>query len=184
MSFQSISLLGTLERIAENADVAYKHGEEALKLARQVGSGLMQSHAEHLLGRLALDAGDAKQAERYFRDALGRLVAKGFALYIPESLDALAATAAVQESFRQAARLFGAAAACRERLGLERMPPELEFWGNIEFTTREALGSDAYQSAFDGGAAMRTDDAVAYARGATGERERPSTAGTASRSPN
>lgn len=181
---EHLSLLGTLERIAENADAAYKHGEEALKLARQVGSGLMQSHAEHLLGRLAIDAGDTKQAERYFRDALGRLVAKSFALYIPESLDALAATAAAQESFEQAARLFGAAAACRKRLGLERMPPEPEFWGNIEFTTRETLGSDAYQSAFDAGAAMGTDDAVAYARRTTGEQKRPSTAGTASRRPN
>jgi predicted ATPase/class 3 adenylate cyclase/DNA-binding CsgD family transcriptional regulator len=170
---EHLSILGTLERIEGSLDAARGHGEEALEIARTVGTGFMQAYAERLLGRVALAAGEVTQAERYLHDALGRLVAKGFEIYIPESLDALAATAAALESFEEAARLLGAAAAARERLGLVRFPPEPEFWATVELTTRTALGDDAYQAAFDAGAALTTDEAVAYARRARGERKRP-----------
>jgi DNA-binding CsgD family transcriptional regulator len=146
----------------------------ALEVARRLGSGWMQANAERLLGRLALAAGEATQAERYVHDALGRLVAKGFALDIPECLDVLAAIAATQESFQEAARLLGAAAAGRQRLGIVRFPPEPEFWASVERTTREALGPDSYDPAFAAGAALGTDDTVAYVRRARGERKRPS----------
>jgi hypothetical protein len=107
----------------------------------------MQANAELLLGRLALAAGDATEAERYIHDALGHLVAKGFALNIPECLDTLAAIAATQENFEEAARLLGAAAAGRQRLGIVRFPPEPEFWTSVEHTTQEALGPDGYDTA-------------------------------------
>jgi hypothetical protein len=83
-------------------------------------------------------------------------VAKGFALDIPECLDILAAVAAEQESFQEAARLLGAAAAGRQRLGIVRFPPEPEFWASVERTTREALGPDGYDAAFAAGAALGT----------------------------
>ncbi len=168
------SVLGTLERIEGNLAAARGHGEEALQIAQRIGSGWMQAHAERLLGRVALAAGEAKEAERYVHDALGRLVPKGFAIDIPECLDSLAAIAAAAESFEEAARLLGAAAAGRERLGTVRFPPEPEFWIGIERSTREAIGDDIYESAFAADAAMETDDAVAYARRARGERKRPS----------
>lgn len=169
-----LAVLGTLERIDGNLDAAHRQGEEALEVARRVGSGWVQAHAERLLGRLGLVAGLATEAERHVHDALGRLVAKGFALDIPECLDVLAAIAAAQESFEEAARLLGAAAAGRERLGIVRFPPEPEFWAAVELTTREALGDDVFGAAFAAGAAMGTDEAVAYARRARGERKRPS----------
>ena len=56
-------------------------------------------------------------------DALGRLVVKRFAICIPDCLDVLAAVAATQESFEEAARLLGAAAAGRGRIGIVRFPP-------------------------------------------------------------
>jgi predicted ATPase/DNA-binding CsgD family transcriptional regulator len=166
--------LGTLERIDGNPTAARGHGEEALRVARRLGSGWMQACAERLLGRLALAVGEVTEAERYIHDALGRLVAKGFALDIPECLDILATVAATQESFEKAARLLGAAAAGRERLGIVRFPPEPEFWSSVELTTREALGPDGYDAAFAAGAALGTEEAVAYVRRARGERKRPS----------
>ncbi len=169
-----LAVLGTLERVDGNMDVAHGHAEEALEIARQVGSGWMQANAERLLGRLALAAGEPTEAERYVHDALGRLVAKGFALDIPECLDVLAAAAAAQESFEEAARLLGAAAVGRQRLGIVRFPPEPDFWASVEHTPREALGPDGYHAAFTAGAALGTDDAVAYVRRARGERKRPS----------
>ncbi|MFN2536280.1 MAG: hypothetical protein ABR528_13675, partial [Pseudonocardiaceae bacterium] len=89
----------------------------------------MQAGAERLLGRLALAAGAATDAERYVHHALGRLAAKGFAIDIPECLDVLAAVAATQDSDEEAARLLGAAAAARARLGTVRFPPRARILG-------------------------------------------------------
>ncbi|MCA1705218.1 MAG: LuxR C-terminal-related transcriptional regulator, partial [Actinobacteria bacterium] len=169
-----LTALGTLERVDGNLDTAHRCAEEALEMARRLGSGWMQAGAERLLGRLALAVGEARQAERYVHDALGRLVAKGFALDVPECLDILAAIAATQESFEEAARLLGAAATGREQLGIVRFPPEPEFWSSVQLTIREALGSEGYDAAFAAGAALRTDEAIAYIRRARGERKRPS----------
>jgi DNA-binding CsgD family transcriptional regulator len=169
-----LALLGSLERITGNHDAARARGEEALHVARQLGSGWMQAGAERLLGRLALTAGETADAERYVHDALGRLVVKGFALDIPECLDVLAAAAATQESFKEAARLLGAAAAARARLGIVRFPPEPDFWSSVEGTTREELGPEGYDAAFTAGAALGTDEAAAYVRRARGQRKRPS----------
>ncbi|MGH4010528.1 MAG: LuxR C-terminal-related transcriptional regulator [Pseudonocardiaceae bacterium] len=169
-----LATLGTLEQVDGNLKAAHGHAEEALEVARRLGSGWMQANAERLLGRLALAAGEAAEAEQYINDALGRLVAKGFALDIPECLDTLAAVAATQESFEEAARLLGAAAAGRQRLGIVRFPPEPQFWASVELTTREALRDDRYDTAFAAGTALETDEAVAYVRRARGERKRPS----------
>jgi DNA-binding CsgD family transcriptional regulator len=167
-----LATLGTLERIDGNPDAAHEYGEEALEVARRVGSGFMQANAERLLGRLALAAGEATEAERYVHDALGRLVVKGFAIDIPQCIDVLGAVAAAQESFEEAARLLGTAAAGREQHGIVRFPPEPEFWASVECTTREALGPDGYDAAFAAGAALGTDEAVAYVRRARDERKR------------
>ena len=81
-------------------------------------------------------------------------MAKGFAIDIPEYLDVLAAIAAAQENVEEAARP--------------------QFWSSLERTTRETLGHDVYETAFAAGAALKTDEAVAYVRRARGERKRPS----------
>jgi predicted ATPase len=152
--------LGILERIEGNLNAARACGEEALEVARRLGSGWMQANAERLLSRFALTAGDTTNAERYAHDALSRLVAKGFPLDIPECLDILAAIAATRESFAEAARLLGAATAGREQLGIVRFPPEPEFWLSVELTTRKALGDGGYDAAFAAGAALTTDEVI------------------------
>jgi hypothetical protein len=87
----------------------------------------------------------------------------------------LAAVAARQESFEEAARLLGTAATDRGRLGIVRFPAEPQFWASIELTTREALGDELYDAAFTAGAALGTDEAISYVRRARGERKRPLT---------
>ncbi|MFY9808323.1 MAG: LuxR C-terminal-related transcriptional regulator [Pseudonocardiaceae bacterium] len=169
-----LGALGTLERVVGNLDAAAARGEEALEVARQLGSGWMQANAERLLGRLALAAGKTADAEQHSQHALGRLSAKGFTIDIPECLDVLAAIAAMQGRFEHAARLLGAAAAGRQRLGIVRFPAEPQFWTSVEAATTEALGPDGYHAAFTAGAALDTDEAVAYVRRTRGERKRPS----------
>jgi predicted ATPase/class 3 adenylate cyclase len=171
--------LGTLERVEGNLNAAHRCAKEALEVAHRLESGYMQAHAELLLSRLALTAGHATEAERYIHDALGHLVTKGFTLTIPECLDILAAIAATQKNFQEAARLLGTAAAGRHRLGIVRFPPEPDFWSSLEHTTREALGDDLYDTAFAAGAALGTDEAVTYARRTRDKHSAHHAAGTA-----
>jgi len=152
LSSWALTALGTLERLEGNFQAARDHGQQALDSAQRMGSGWMQAGAQQLLARLALATGQASHAERYARDALAYLQAKGFALDIPDCLDILAAIAAAQENFDRAARLLGAAAANRQRLGIVRFPPEPEFWAGLERITRDALGDDGYHNAYTDGA--------------------------------
>ena len=169
-----LAALGTLNRIEGKLDEARSCGEEALEFARHGGNRWMQAGAEILLGRVALAEGDSNDAERYIHDALIGLSRKDIALHRPECLDVLAAVASSQESFDEAARLLGAAAAGRGDLRIGRVPPEAEFWGDVEHVVQEALGSDAYDEEFGRGSGMGMEEAVAYARRARGERKRPS----------
>lgn len=169
-----LAALGTLDRMEGNLDAARSRGKEALQVARRIGSPCMQAGAERLLGRLALAAGELTEAQRYLHDALGRLGAKGFAIDIPECLDILAAITTTQQRFSEAAQLLGAAAAARERLGIIRFPPEVEFWTDVEQTTHAGLGDDAYDAALAAGTALGTDEALAYVRRAWAERMRSS----------
>lgn len=54
-----------------------------------------------------------------------------------------------------------------------RFSPEPDFWSSVQLTTREALGPEDYDAAFAAGAALATEEAVAYVRRARGERKRP-----------
>ena len=171
---EHLSILGSVERILGNSTKAQQRGEEALQIAVRVGSGWMQSYAERLLSRLALESGDLDKAENYAQSALDHLHRRGLELYIPECLEILAAVASGLESYEESARLLGAASAARMRMGTERFPPEVDFWAGIENAGRQALLPEAWDSAFEAGVALKTEEAVAYARRARGQRKRPS----------
>src|SRR5207245_9305994 len=74
-----------------------------------------------------------------------------------------------QESDAEAARLLAAAGAHRERIGAAPRPLH-----DLVAILREALG-DGFETAWDEGAVMSIDDAMAYAARGRGERKRPST---------
>jgi len=149
---RDLATLGTLERLEDDFAAARDHGQQALDSARRVGSGWLQAGAQQLLARLELATGNTSDAKRYTQDALAYLQAKGFALSIPECLDILAAIATAQDNFDHAARLLGAAAATRQRLGTIRFPAEPEFWAIVEHTVQDALGNDGYHNAYTDGA--------------------------------
>ena len=179
---EHLSLMAWLECQEGNLEAARERACDGLEVARRVGSGWAQAYVERILTRLALAGGDAGEAERHAHEALGHLLPMRLRLGIPDCLGLLAAVAAEQESFDEAARLLGAAAGGRQALGIVRVPPEPEFWAGVESTARMALGEEAYDQAFAAGATLSMDEAVAYARRARGERKRPS-AGWASLTP-
>jgi len=71
-------------------------------------------------------------------------------------------------------RLFGAAAALRDAIGLVRSSVSEGDWEKGLARLRAALGDAAFEAAWAEGQALSIDDAVAYASRARGERKRPS----------
>jgi DNA-binding NarL/FixJ family response regulator len=126
------------------------------------------------LGELARRRGDIGQAEDLHHEALAIRRTRRFRPGVAGSLEALASIAADQESYDEAVRLFGAAAALRDAIGLVRWPVSEGDWEKVLARLRAALGDAAFDAAWAEGQALSIDDAVAYASRARGERKRPS----------
>jgi DNA-binding CsgD family transcriptional regulator len=74
----------------------------------------------------------------------------------------------------EAGRLFGAADAVRQRFGIVRFKVHDAENNASVAALRDALGDKAFESAWVEGAALSTDEAIAYAQRGRGERKRPS----------
>ncbi len=85
-------------------------------------------------------------------------------------------------SHREAARLFGAAHAIRQRIGEVRYKVwDADYEASVA-ALREAMGEKDFDAAWAEGAALSTEEAIAYAQRGRGERKRP-TSGWASLTP-
>jgi DNA-binding CsgD family transcriptional regulator len=125
--------------------------------------------------RVALAEHEPGQAERDAHDALNRAAETGAHLFVPDLLECLAGLAHGAGNHLEAARLFGAAHAVRQRTGIVRFKvynAEYEEWVKA---TRQALGDNEFEDAWNAGAALSTEEAIAYARRGRGERKRPPT---------
>ncbi len=132
--------------------------------------------------RVATAQGEPEQAERDAHDALAN-VPEGFTvLTIPDDLDCVAAVVGDAGSHREAARLFGAAAAIRQWMGAVRFKIwDADYEASVT-ALRDALGEKEFDHAWAEGAALSTEEAVGYAQRGRGERKRP-TSGWASLTP-
>jgi len=174
MTTEHLVTLGTVDLAEGDIEAARARGAGALETAGRIGSEVMVARAEWLLGRVALEAGDATRAERLIHAALARFDAARCELFIPACLDGLAAIAAERDSPEESARLEGAASGIRARIGVRRVPADDQFSARMKQKAIDALGQDGYDTAFATGAGLTTADAIAYARRARGERKRPS----------
>ena len=92
---------------------------------------------------------------------------------MPDAMECLARLAADADSHREAARLFGAAEAMRQRSGEVRFQIYQAGYEASVATVQNALGNQDFESAWAEGAALSTGEAIAYARRGRGERKRP-----------
>jgi predicted ATPase/class 3 adenylate cyclase/DNA-binding CsgD family transcriptional regulator len=123
--------------------------------------------------RIAIAEGDPELAERHARAGLACAAEVQALLAVPDILECLAGVAADAGSQREAARMFGAAEAIRNRTGLVRFKIYDAGYERWVATVRNTLERDELDRAWDEGAALSTDEAIAYAlRGHTG-RKRP-----------
>jgi predicted ATPase/DNA-binding CsgD family transcriptional regulator len=132
--------------------------------------------------RVAIAQGEPDQAERDAHDALAHAADVEAYLYIPDILECLGALAGDAGSHSEAARLFGAAGAIRQRMGAVRFRVYDAGYEASVAALRDAMGENDFESAWAEGAALSTEEAVAYAQRGRGQRKRP-TSGWASITP-
>ena len=136
-------------------------------------TGAFLSEALTARARVAIAHGEPDGAERDAHDALAGAAEVEAYLFIPDILECLGALAGDAGSHREAARLFGAAHGVRQRMGMVRF----KVWDASHEASvaalRNAMGEQDFDSAWAEGAALSTDEAIAYAQRGRGERKRP-----------
>jgi predicted ATPase/DNA-binding CsgD family transcriptional regulator len=124
--------------------------------------------------RLAIAQGELEQGERDAHESLAS-IREDFYLAVPDTLECVAALAGDAGSHREAARLFGAAAATRQRMGAVRFKVwEADYEWSVA-ALRDAMGQEDFDAAWAEGAALSTEEAIAYAKRGRGQRKRPAT---------
>jgi DNA-binding NarL/FixJ family response regulator len=121
------------------------------------------------LARATLLEGDDQRAESITHDALKVLTDHGWRPAIIEALDLLAEIALFQRQHERAVRLTAAARQQRCVLGLAASPPVRKRTERQLAAAGAALGAENLKNAFDDGAGLSLDEAVAYAQRGRGE---------------
>ncbi|OOK80373.1 bacterial regulatory s, luxR family protein [Mycobacterium kansasii] len=94
-------------------------------------------------------------------------------LAVPDILECLGRLAPDGRSHRDAARFFGAAHEIRRRFGAARFAVYDADYERTVAITRDALGQQAFDTAWAEGTGLTIDQAIAYVRRGRGERKRP-----------
>ncbi|HTN25582.1 MAG TPA: LuxR C-terminal-related transcriptional regulator, partial [Solirubrobacteraceae bacterium] len=167
-------LRGLAALSAEQGDApgARRRFEEALELARREGDQRGVAGALGGLGQLAYGEGDHDTAAALLREALTLQCLVGDAPGVADGLESMARLAADADHQIHAARLFGAAAALRERGGYVR-PGGLAAGVETSMrSVRKALGKADLDAILARGAELSVEDAVAQAAKGPGRGER------------
>jgi DNA-binding CsgD family transcriptional regulator len=143
--------------------------DEAVSMTK----GVYQSWALLTRSRVEAAHGDLQPAECDAHEALSIAVDVGGHLLVPEILERLADVALQTRGHSEAARLLGAAAASRGRMGAVRFRVFNDAHEASVATIRAALGNKAFDETWAQGAALSTEEAIAYAQRGRGERKRP-----------
>ncbi|OBF86186.1 transcriptional regulator [Mycobacterium sp. 852002-51163_SCH5372311] len=159
------------ELAAGDAEAARPYADQAVSST----TGFFRMKALIARARVALADGEVEVAERGVHDALACAAGIKAQVGVPDAFDCLALLAAQAGSYPEAARLVGAADAVRERTG--EVPYEIYRADHeaLVASLRDAMGHDHFEAARAEGAALSTEEAIAYAQRGRGERKRPST---------
>jgi DNA-binding CsgD family transcriptional regulator len=123
--------------------------------------------------RVAIAQDERDEAERDAHDALACIADTGAYVAVPNVLECLAGLANDAGNYHEDARLLGAADAIRKRIGLFRFVIHQAGYEASVAALRDALGDKDFDAAWAEGAALSTEEAIAYAQRGRGERKRP-----------
>jgi predicted ATPase/class 3 adenylate cyclase/DNA-binding CsgD family transcriptional regulator len=122
---------------------------------------------------IALVQGEPEQAERDAHHALAIAAQTHGFLRLPDIVEFLARLAAADGNHHNAARLFGAADAIRKQIGVVRFAVYQAGYDAAIESLRDALDDSVFDAAWVEGAALSTEEAIAYAQRGRGQRKRP-----------
>jgi DNA-binding CsgD family transcriptional regulator len=152
-----------------------------LTLAREAADELVSAangcHLSTALtarARVAIAQGDEELADQDLYAALAVTARTNAYLGLADTFECMAIRAADAESHREGARLFGAAVTMRNRTGEVRFKVYDAVCESTISDLRRAMGDDEFDAAWAEGAALSTEEAIAYAQRGRGERKRPS----------
>ncbi|OBI00071.1 LuxR C-terminal-related transcriptional regulator [Mycobacterium sp. E2733] len=156
-------------------------GDEDLVAARHLAdqavsttTGWYLAAALAARARVAIAQTDFDQADRDAHDALALSARLESRLFIPDIFECLAILAGGAGSHGEAARLLGAAEIVRLRTGTVRFKIfDADYQVSVT-ALREAMCEKDFDSAWAEGAALSTEEAIAYAQRGRGQRKRPS----------
>jgi DNA-binding CsgD family transcriptional regulator/stage V sporulation protein SpoVS len=123
---------------------------------------------------VAIFQGEPEQAGSDAHDALAIVAGPPAYSGAPAALECLAVLAVNAGSHREAARFFGGAEAIRRRTGEVRFKFYDDACEASVAALRDAMGEKDFESAWAEGAALSTDEVIAYAQRRRGGRKRPS----------
>lgn len=154
------------------ADIAYAQAdyvptsalyEEALAVAREYGQMHDVGYALRGLGHLARLQGDYERATELLRESLVVVAALNDKRCTPLSVEGLACVASELGQWERAARLFGAAEALREAIGVTLLPAERVDHDRAAATARALAAEVAFAAAWAEGRTMTLEQAADYA---------------------
>lgn len=136
-------------------------------------NGYWLAYALATRARVAIARGAPDEAERDLHEALASAVGVNAHLCVPHILECLAGLATEASRHPESARLFGAAETIRNRTGEIRFQIYQSGYQAAVAALRNAMGDIDFDVAWAEGAALSTDEAIAYAQRGRGERKRP-----------
>jgi predicted ATPase/class 3 adenylate cyclase/DNA-binding CsgD family transcriptional regulator len=137
--------------------------EEGRAIAEQRGDTHGVAYALRGLGHVARSRGAYPQARTLLHDSLRLLKELRDRRCIPLCLEGIACLAVGPSWAERAARLLGAAHVTQEATGAPAPPADMADYQRTEADARAQLGGDRFRAAWQAGAAMSLDEAVAYA---------------------
>jgi predicted ATPase/DNA-binding CsgD family transcriptional regulator len=145
------------------------HVEMLLAAAKPLNTRRAPAIANLGLARALLLEGDDERAESVTHDALKVLMDHGWRPAVIDALDVLAEIALFQRLHERAVRLSAAARKQRSILGLVAFPPARKRTERQLAAAGAALGGENIKNAFEDGARLTLQEAVAYAQRGRGE---------------
>jgi hypothetical protein len=137
--------------------------EECIEYCRASGEKQILSYALRNMGDIERYAGDFKRAEQLYHESLTLKQEDQNRWGMAYALESYAALALAQLQGERAARLFGAAASIRERLGTPLTSFKRERYEQNVAKARLLLDAATFEAAWEAGRALSAEEAVEYA---------------------
>jgi DNA-binding CsgD family transcriptional regulator len=145
--------------------LAISIGEESIAVCDAHGEGWHKAYTMMALGIEIWREGDTRRATAMERESLRFSRSLDDPLGIGMNLEVLAWIAATEEQYPRAARLLGIVQTAWQAIGapLSGFGHLVNYHDECESRTRQALGTTAFLAAFEKGADLSYDEALAYA---------------------